>query len=99
MALRNSSSRISPGGIAGPSQLGSLVIIFDADFVGMPLLPSERDTVLVIDPNAVAARLVTLQSFQTVARRYSEILQPCHHVERLELPLSRPPELTTSTNG
>jgi hypothetical protein len=53
IGLRNSSRSISPGGIAGPSQFGSLVRVFDADFVGMSLLPSERDAVLVVDPYAV----------------------------------------------
>ena len=33
--FRNSSRSISPGGIAGPGQFGSLVIVFDPDFVGM----------------------------------------------------------------
>src|SRR5258706_15717 len=53
--FRNSSSRISPGGIAGPSQLESLVIILDADFVGMSLLPTERYAKLVVDSNATAS--------------------------------------------
>jgi hypothetical protein len=51
--FRNSSSRISPGGMAGPSQLESLVIILDADFVGMLLLPTERYAILGVDSNAV----------------------------------------------
>ena len=60
IGFRNSSSSISPGGIAGPSQLGSLVIVFDANFVGMSLLPSERDAILVIDSNAVLQLPFTL---------------------------------------
>jgi hypothetical protein len=32
----------TPGGIAGASQFDSLVIVFDADFVGIPVLPAER---------------------------------------------------------
>ena len=61
LGFRNSSSSISPGGIAGPSQLGSLVIVLDPDFMGMPFLPSERHAVLVVDPHAVAAPLIALQ--------------------------------------
>ena len=40
-----------------------LVIVFDADFVGMSVLPAKRHAVLLIDPNAVTARLITLQQF------------------------------------
>jgi len=58
MGLRNSSSKISPGGIAGPNQFGSLVIIFDADFVRMSLLPEAGYSILVIDSDAVATRLL-----------------------------------------
>jgi len=46
MGLRNSSRRISPGGIAGPNQFGSLMIVFDADFVRMSLLPEEGYSIL-----------------------------------------------------
>src|SRR6266511_6106530 len=73
--LRYSSSRISPGGIAGPNQLGSLVIVFDADFVGMAALPSERDAILLVDAYAVATGLIALQLFQTTACGNREILQ------------------------
>src|SRR5580704_6882561 len=48
--LRYSSSRISPGGITGPSQFGSLVIVFDGNFVGMSVLPPEGDAVLSVHP-------------------------------------------------
>src|SRR5260370_40014113 len=46
MGLRNSSRRISPGGIAGPNQFGSLMIVFDADFVRMSLLPEKGYSIL-----------------------------------------------------
>src|SRR5436190_19189023 len=81
IGLRNSSSRISPGAIDGPSQLGSLVIVFDADFVRISLLPSKRDAVLVIDPNAVPAGFITGQPLETVAGRNHKILQFSGHVE------------------
>src|SRR6266540_221735 len=58
--FRYSSSRISPGGIAGPNQLGSLVIVFDADFVRMSVLPPKRDPVLFVHPNTMPSRLFAL---------------------------------------
>src|SRR5258708_15601706 len=72
---RYSSSRISPGGIAGPSQCGSLVIVFDADFVGIAALPSERDAMLLVDAHAAATGLIALQQFQATARGNREILE------------------------
>ena len=63
--LRYSSSRISPGGIAGPSQSDSLVIILDTDFVGMAVLPPERHPVLVVHADTAALGPLALQSLKT----------------------------------
>src|SRR5258708_31667340 len=93
IGFKNSSSSISPGGIAGPNQFGSLVIIFDADFAGMSLLPLEGNAILIVDPNAVPARLITFQGLQPIACRYLEIVDSCRHINRLELPLRDPPDI------
>jgi hypothetical protein len=61
MGFKYSSRRISPGGIAGPNQFGPLVIVFDADLVGISVLPAERDAVLIVHANAVPSGLVSLQ--------------------------------------
>jgi len=74
MGLRNSSSKISPGGIAGPNQFGSLVIVFDADFVRMALLPEEGYSILIIDSDAVTPRSISFQPFQSVASRNREVI-------------------------
>src|SRR6185503_11036902 len=73
--FRYSSSRISPGGIAGPSQSGSLVIILDADFVGMAALPPERQPVLVVDANTVALGSLALEPLESVARRNRQVVE------------------------
>jgi hypothetical protein len=57
----------------------------------MPLLPPERDPVLIIDSKAVTVGLFTLQPLQTIASRDGEILQSRSHVEHLELPLDDTP--------
>jgi hypothetical protein len=75
------------------------VIVFDPDFVGMSLLPSERDAILIVDPNAVPARLVTLQRLQTVAGRNCQIVEPCRDVERLEFSLRDSPQFTRNSPG
>src|SRR5258708_33317895 len=90
--FRYSSSRISPGGIAGPSHSGFLVIVFDADFVGMSVLPPEGHPVLLVDANAVSARLIALQQFQPVSCRNSEIFQSTGRVEQHQLALRAAPQ-------
>jgi hypothetical protein len=67
------------------------VIIFDADFMDMSLLPMKGYAVLVIDPNAVAAGLIASKAFQPVARRNRQIFQPCRDVQSLQFPLRRTP--------
>jgi hypothetical protein len=90
--FKYSSRRSSPGGIAGPSQSGFLVIVFDADFVGMSVLPPKGDAVLIIDPDAITTRLVTLQILQPVTGRNRQIVEARSGVERR--PGRRPLELS-----
>src|ERR1700738_1717410 len=92
--LRYSSRRSAPGGIAGPSQLGSLVIVFDADFVGMSVLPSKRDAILLVHANTVTAGLIALQQLKTVAGRNDEIIEANGGVDQLQFPLDDSPQLT-----
>jgi len=58
----------------------------------MPLLPPERDAVLVIDSNAVAARLIASQPFQAVARGDGELNESRRAVQYLQFSLSASPE-------
>jgi hypothetical protein len=37
------------------------MMVFDADFVGMAALPSERDAILLVDANTMAAGSTILQ--------------------------------------
>ena len=97
IGFRNSSSRISPGGIAGPSQFDPYVIVFDADFVGMSLLPPESHTILIVDPNAVTSGLIASQPLETVPCRNPQVFEPRGDVDRLQLPLSSSPKLTRNT--
>src|SRR5687767_11211303 len=97
--FRYSFNRISPGGIAGPSQSGSLVIILDADFVGMAALPSERYPVLVVHANTVSLGSHALQPLKSVARRSRQIIYSRGCIQELELPLYDAPELTWEPPG
>ena len=89
--LRYSSSRISPGGIRTQPDR-SLVIVFDADFVGISVLPPKRDPILVVDSNAVPAGLVALQQFEPITGWDSEIVQPTRRVNQPQLPLDAAPQ-------
>jgi hypothetical protein len=75
------------------------VIIFDADFVGMALLPSERDAVLIIDPNAMPTAAVPFQQLEPIAGRDREILEPGRDIDRLEFALRHAPELTRNPSS
>jgi hypothetical protein len=59
------------------------VIVFDANFMGMSLLPSERDAILIVDPNAVPSCLIALQRLESIAGRGREIFESGRDVERL----------------
>ena len=69
------------------------MIVFDANFVGMSLLPSERDAILVVDPNAVPPCLMALQRLESITGRNREIFESRRDVERFELPLRDSPDL------
>jgi hypothetical protein len=68
-------------------------MVFDADFVGMSVLPPKRDSVLFVHSNAVPTGLIALQQFETIPRRYDEIIQPTCRVNQLQSPLHHTPQL------
>jgi hypothetical protein len=47
------------------------MVVFARDFVGMAVLESERDPVLIVHPQAPLARPIAFQSLQTIATRQS----------------------------
>ena len=52
-----------------------LVVIRDLDFVRPVNLPNEADAVLIVDSDAVLARAVALQRFQSIAWRDAQVAQ------------------------
>jgi hypothetical protein len=66
------------------------VIIFDLDFAGIVALPSERDSILIADANAVATRAITFQPFETVSCWNREVVDPGCDIERGQLAFKRP---------
>lgn len=47
------------------------MVIGNFDFVGMAFLPNKADPVLLIDPDTVLIRPITLQALQTVTGWHS----------------------------
>jgi hypothetical protein len=64
----------------------------------MLLLPTERYAILVVDSNAVPAGLIAFQMFQPIPRWNRQILQARRDIDRLELSLGAPPELTRDSS-
>jgi hypothetical protein len=80
-------------GFRPPLPANGVSSVFDADFVGMSVLPPERDPVLLIDADALAAGLVALQQFEPIAGRDHEIVQTTGCVNQFELAMHAAPEL------
>src|SRR3569833_3323100 len=95
MGTRNSSSRISPGGMGSSIFIfAHSLIVHDLDRLGA-VVPSETDAPLVVDPDAVLARAVALQRLQPVARRTPQNIlsnRICHalSIRQLELDAAVP---------
>ena len=85
IGLRYSFRRISPGGIAGPSQSCSLVIVFDTDFVGIAVLPPERDARTDRSRGCVPSSVIALEQLEPVASRHCQIVQTGGRVKHLSL--------------
>ena len=49
---------------------------------------------LIVNPNAVTARLATLQSLEAVAGRYEQVIQSGSRVQKLQPSLHHPPQVT-----
>jgi len=51
------------------------VVIGDLNFVRTIVLPDEADAVLIVDPYAVLAAPIALQSLQSISRRSPQVVE------------------------
>jgi hypothetical protein len=51
------------------------MVVLARDIVGMAVLESERDAVLIVHPQATSARPITLERFETIAAGQPQIAQ------------------------
>jgi len=66
------------------------MVIHDLDAVGIPILPEETNPPLIVDPDAVLAFAVTLQSLKTVGRWCLQIFKGTSPLEHPEFSKSHP---------
>lgn len=69
-----------------------LVVVDDLDFVGMAILPTETDAILLIDSNTVLAPTIASQSLESVARRDRQMLEIPNTVDLIQFPSSNWPQ-------
>jgi len=55
---------------------------------GIASSPSEADSPLLIDPNAVLACPVSLQALQPIARWHPQVIDPFSRIQQEQLPVS-----------
>lgn len=68
-----------------------MVVLAD-HIVRVSALEAERNSVLVVDPDAITSRLFSSQCFKPVAWRRPEITQDVRRVQHVELPLDHRPQ-------
>jgi len=61
------------------------VVLRDLDVVGMARLPTETDSVLIIDPDAVLPPSITPKTLESIAGRNRELLQISDSIQLIEL--------------
>lgn len=66
------------------------MVVNDFDIMGCIVLPDKANAPLVIDPDTVLTGTVAPEQLQPVARRYPQIIEPCRHLQLLELSQRRP---------
>jgi hypothetical protein len=69
------------------------VIVYDLDIVSVSIPPTEADTPLVVDPNAVLSFPVSSQFLKAISWRDKKIIQLLRRVQQEQLPLSDAPQI------
>jgi len=75
------------------------MVVHDLDVEGIAVAPAEADPVLVIYPDAVLAFAITLQGFQSVARRDTQVGHVRSGVQHLKFPSRHLADLGAEPTG
>jgi hypothetical protein len=60
------------------------VIVHDFDLFGLALIPNKANSPLIVNADAVLSGTITVQGFQTVRGRYTQIIQGLTCVQYVE---------------
>jgi len=75
------------------------VVVHDLHVEGIAVAPAKADPVLIIYPDTVLALAITLQNFQSVARRYTKVGHVRGGVQYLQFPSRYLADLGTELAG
>jgi hypothetical protein len=70
------------------------VIIRDLDFVGISILPSETDPILVVDPDAVLLAPIAVKPLKMISRRNGKVQKVPNVIDLVELSSGNAPEVS-----
>jgi hypothetical protein len=71
----------------------SFVIVDDLHLVRVSIAPSEADSPLIVDPDAMLTRPIAPQRFQPVAGRYAQEVQRCRGIHLNQFPQCDPQQI------
>jgi len=69
------------------------MIVYNFNIVSVSLAPTEADTPLVIDPNAVLPLPVSSQFLKAISWRDKKIIQSLRRIQQEQFPLSDAPQI------
>jgi hypothetical protein len=67
------------------------VVVRDFDIVCIAVFPRKTDSVLIVNPDGVLPAPVTVETFQVVPGRHSQILEITYSVQLVQLPTGNRP--------
>jgi hypothetical protein len=70
-----------------------LVVVNDLDVIRVPVLPAKADAPLIVDANAVLARAIAFEFFESVAGRDTQVLELLGGINEANLTEHEPEEV------
>ncbi len=70
------------------------MVVHNLDIVGIPVSPHKTNAPLIVDANAVLPFSISLQRFQVIARRRSQIAEFRGDIQLTEFPLPHPLDIS-----
>ena len=84
---------VLPAGIRSDGCPFGLVVVDNLNLICSPILPTEANSIPLVDSDTHLAFSIVLQLLQHVSGRYSKIIQVSRSVDLVKLPLSDRPQV------